>query len=137
MGVKVMRRYGQVTITAGQSLSDAYDVGEYGTLVGIIVPTWTAADLSLEAAGTDGRTQPLTFGGPGGSAEFRDGLTYRPVFDAEIDAEWGVSVATGNVYVAIHDGELAGLQFIKVRSGTSAAPVVQAGTITITLVSTC
>lgn len=135
--MRTMRRYGQVTILSGQSLSDAYDVGEFETLTGIIVPAWTSASLTLAGGLYDGRTPAYTYGGPNSATEFRDSLTYTPVFDEGADAEFTVTAATGGIYIAVDGAKLAGVQFLKVRSGTSAAPVVQAADRVITLVSTC
>lgn len=130
-----IRRYGFCTITSGQSLSDAYDLGEKDTIVGIILPTLTAASITLAGGLVDGNTQPLSYGGPGGANEYRDSLTYVPVFDQTTGAEWSIASSTGGIYVAIDQTKLAGLGFIKVRSGTSAAPVVQGSDRVITIVT--
>lgn len=136
MSVKPMRRFGQVTISSGQSLSDAYDLGEYETLSGIILPAWTSAALTLAAASPGTQTYAVTYGGPASSTEFRDSLTYVGVLDEGTDAEFAVAAATGGLYIAIDNQKLAGLQYVRVRSGTQAAPVVQAADRVITLVTT-
>jgi len=121
-----IRRFGAVTISSGTSLSDGYDLGQGELLVGLILPPMTSAAITLAGGIVDGRTQPVTFGGPGNVTEYRDGLTYVPVYDQATGAEWTFPATTGGIYVAINQNSLVGLGFIKVRSGTNAAPVVQA-----------
>lgn len=134
--VRPMRRFGVVTIANGASLSDAYDIGENETLTGIILPAWTSAALTLTAGNPGTMTPAYNWGGPNGTTEFRDGLTYVGVVDESTDAEFAVAAATGGIYIAIDGTKLAGLQYIRVRSGTQAAPVVQAAERLITIVST-
>lgn len=100
-----------VTIANGQSLSSAAEIG-IGTLVGIQLPTFTSASLSFQ-----------------GSA---DGVTYVEVVDASAQAvAYGAS--TGAIYIKA-PADLAGVPYLKVRSGTSGSPVAQGAARTITLV---
>lgn len=114
-----------VTIADSASLSDAARIavpvgreGSFTTLVGIIVPsTWTTAVMSFAAGLTE------------------DG-TFYPVYSAA-----GAEVVTGSitggtaVWVALDPADFAGIPWIKVRSGTSAAAVNQADGDVLTLVT--
>jgi hypothetical protein len=133
-----MRRVGEVTIANGASLSDAYDVGENETLTGLYIPTFTSAVITLAVAFPGTMTKAYTYGGPDGSTEFRDGLTYVPlaVSNGVTSAEWTTGATTGGLYLAIDGTQLAGAQYIRVRSGTNAAPVVQGGARQIGVIST-
>jgi hypothetical protein len=100
-----------VVIANGESLSTAAHIGS-GTLVGIQLPTFTSAKLTFQ-----------------GSA---DGVTYVECVDASAAAvEYAAS--TGAIYIKA-PADLAGVPYIKVRSGTSGAAVNQAAERTITLV---
>jgi hypothetical protein len=90
------------TIANGASLSDVVEVGE-GVVVGFLVPTFTAAVLTFQ--GSD------------------DGVTFKDLKDAAA-AEVQVASSTGDIHVAA-PAALNSAAFIKVRSGTSAAPVNQ------------
>lgn len=100
-----------VTIASGASLSDAAAIGA-GTLVGIQLPTITSASLSFQ-----------------GSA---DGTTYVEVLDAS-SAAVAVGASTGARYIKA-PADLAGVPYLKVRSGTSGAPVNQGAARVITLI---
>jgi hypothetical protein len=100
-----------VTIANGQSLSGAAHIGS-ATLVGIQLPTITSAALTFQ-----------------GSA---DGVTYVEVVDSSAAAvSYGAS--TGAIYIKA-PADLAGVPYIKVRSGTSGAAVAQGAARTITLI---
>lgn len=105
------------TIADGASLSDAVDLGAGLSLVGIVVPsTWTAAPISFAAS--------LTLVG-----------TYYPLYTAA-----GAEVVTGSiaggtaVWIALDPADFAGIRYLKLRSGTVAAPVTQSGGDTLVLV---
>jgi hypothetical protein len=100
-----------VTIANGQSLSTAAAIGA-GTLIGIQLPTITSAALTFQ-----------------GSA---DGVTYVEALDAS-SAAVTVSASVGTRYIKA-PADLAGVPYLKVRSGTSGAPVNQGAARTITLV---
>ena len=132
------RRIGYVTIANGASLSDAYEIGDHETLTGIIVPAFTSAVITL-AGGIPLTTEPAyLWAGPNGTTEYRDGLTYVPVQVATGAAttEWTTTATTGGVYIAIDGRALNGVGFVRVRSGTNAAAVVQAAERIIGLVTT-
>lgn len=94
-----------VTILNGQSLSNAIGLNP-NTLVGIVVPaTWTAANLSLQASFDGGQT----FG------EFADKA-----------APYAIVAAAGN-FIGLDPAVFRGVTTIKIRSGTSGAPVTQGG----------
>jgi hypothetical protein len=108
-----------VSIASGQSLSPEVDIGSKGTLVGIQVPAnWTTAGISLQVS-------------------FDGGVTW-----CELTTVAGTPYAIGSVtggtlvyFVAIDPTTLRGVNAIKVRSGTQAAPVAQANTVNLLLVS--
>ena len=100
-----------VTIANGQSLSDAAHLGA-GTLIGIQLPTITSAALTFQ-----------------GSA---DGVTFVEALDASSNAV-SVAASTGVRYLKA-PADLAGIPYLKVRSGTSGTPVAQGAERTITLV---
>jgi hypothetical protein len=138
MSVRPMRRFGEVTIANGGSLSDAYDIGENETLTGLYIPAFTSAVITLAVAFPGTMTKAYTYGGPDGTTEFRDGLTYVPlvVGNGTTAAEWTTTATTGGVYLAIDGQMLAGAQYIRVRSGTNAAAVAQGAARQIGIIST-
>lgn len=99
------------TIANGASQSGAIDVSDY-VIAAIQMPTsWTTAAITFLASAT------------------KDG-TYYPVYD---DAGTEVTIASANaaasrviVNKAVIE-QLAGLRWIKLRSGTEATPVNQGG----------
>lgn len=98
------------TIVNGESLSDAVRI-EGLAMISLQMPSaWTAAGLTFQGSG--------------------DGVTFGDVYD---DAGAEVAVIAANVAVSrvIVDAtvleKLAGLAWIKVRSGTSGVPVAQGG----------
>jgi len=91
-----------VTIPNGQSLSDAAEIGE-GVLLGIQVPALTNAALTFQGS--------------------HDGVTYQNVFDPA-QVEVSIPASTGARFVQAPT-TLNGLPFVKMRSGTSGAPVAQ------------
>jgi hypothetical protein len=100
-----------VTIANGQSLSTAAHIG-LGTLVGIQLPTITSAALTFQGS--------------------HDGVTYVEVVDSSAAAV-SYTASTGAIYIKA-PADLAGVPYIKVRSGTSGAPVAQGAARTITLI---
>ncbi len=102
-----------VTITSGTSLSGGVEIGE-GVLVGLDVPAFTSAAITFQVS-SDG------------------GTTYRDAYDAAAAEVTCGAATTGNRYIAA-PAALNGAWWIKVRSGTSAAPVNQGADRVITLV---
>jgi hypothetical protein len=100
-----------VTIANGQSLSDAAHIGT-GELIGIQLPTLTSASLSFQGSS--------------------DGVTYVEVVDASANAV-AYAASTGAIYIKA-PADLAGVPYIKVRSGTSGAPVAQGAARVISLI---
>lgn len=93
-----------VTIANGTSLSGAVPLGGR-QIVGISMPAaWTAAGITLQ-----------------GSAD--GGATYQDVYDAA-GTEYAITAAAAR-HIVLDPNELRGLTHVKVRSGTSAAPVNQ------------
>lgn len=104
---------GAVTIANGQSLSSAVVLGE-DRLVGIAMPAdWTAANLTFQVS--------------------HDGSTYNNLYD-DSGAEITVTAADDR-YIALDLTVFAGIQDLKIRSGTSGTPVNQGAERTITLVT--
>lgn len=101
-----------VTISSGAAITSAIDlVGR--TLVGIIMPAaWTAASLTFEMSDTAAGT-------------------YVDVYDIS-EAELEITVAASR-YLALDPVNFFGVNYLKVRSGTSATPVNQAADRTLTL----
>lgn len=102
-----------VRIANGAALSDEVTVGK-GRIVGIQMPaSWTAAAITFQAVIAQPAGNPPT-----------------PTFGEVVDAAGtAISLATptGGTYMALPDTlALVGLGRIKVRSGTSGAPVNQA-----------
>jgi hypothetical protein len=105
-------------IAAGQALSPEVDLGGYGVLVAIMVPAnWTTAGISFQCS-VDG------------------GTTWGEVLDATSGNITIASLTGGTLvyYLALDPARFRGVRSIKVRSGTQAAPVVQANQVTLQLV---
>lgn len=95
-----------VTIASGASLSDAVDI-EGAAIVGIQMPaSWTAAALTFQGSSDD-----LTFGNISNDAGAEKSIT--------VSASAFVSIPVSSF--------LGGCSSVKVRSGTAATPVNQAG----------
>lgn len=114
------RRYQDVTIANGAAVSGAADIGDE-CVVGIILPTITSAVITFQAAGRG------TDNTPG---------TYQDVYDETMtEVSIGSAGSTGARFISIPPALLAGATAIKVRSGTTAAPVNQGAARTITVVT--
>jgi hypothetical protein len=111
------RLSGTVTIANGASLSDGIDLGS-SALAGILMPAaWTAAGLSFAVS--------TSLAG-----------TYVPLwnsFGAEYIIASASAVASQHIVIPLVD--FAGIQFIKVRSGTAAAAVNQGAARILTLIT--
>jgi len=106
----------QAIIAAGQSLSATVSIGA-SMLVGIVVPAgWVAGSITFQAS--------------------TDGTTFQEVYDMLGNP---IAIAAGSTaaaaYVAISPDALAGINMLRVRSGTLGSPVVQTGGATVTLVT--
>jgi hypothetical protein len=105
-----------VSIAAGASLSGAtsFPLDQDGyQITGIVMPAaWDAAGLTFQGSVDD--------------------TTYGNVVDAT-GAEVSATVAAGQ-YLAVPPALLQGISYLKLRSGTSAVPVVQAAKRDLTLV---
>ena len=101
-------------IGAGVSLSAQVDIGP-GQLVGMLIPAgWTAASITFQASPDGGQTFGNLFSAAG--------------------VEQTLTVAAGQ-FIAIDPTLWKGVRSIKIRSGTSAAPVNQAAQANLTLVT--
>ncbi|HXG66938.1 MAG TPA: hypothetical protein VNO70_17680 [Blastocatellia bacterium] len=112
------------TIPSGQSLSDAVDLGP-GVLSGILMPAaWTAAALTFQVS-VDG----VTF----------YNLTKDAASDVQIQAQAGraypVEAAAAFADTLYEGNPFTGFRYVKVRSGTSGAPVNQGAERQITLIA--
>lgn len=103
-----------VTIPEDGSLTPAVYLGTK-TLVGIETPAeWTAANLTLQAASTEGGT-------------------YKNVYD-KAGNEYTITAAASRA-IALSEDDLYGIgRWIKVRSGTGGTPVNQAADRELTLI---
>lgn len=105
-------RVAVVTISSGQSLSAAIDLLER-TVFAIEMPAdWDAANLTFQ-----------------GSSDLSG--TYQDVYRE--GTEVNITAAADRYIVFDPPTKLAGVRFIKVRSGTSASPVNQTDSRTLTL----
>lgn len=103
-----------VTIADGQSLSDAADLGD-GTLLGVAVP-----------AGWGGPTVVTFQGSP-------DGVTFSDIQDGA--GEYATVALAAGQAVAVDPAWFRPFRYVKVRSGTAAIPVAQAGGDAVTVMS--
>src|SRR5262249_4602567 len=113
----LLKTTGQVTIANGQSLSNAIDLGAKVLSAILIPPAWTAAGLSFQ--GSDGQ-----------------GVTWQNLYDgggSEI-AVVSAAVVAGR-RISLDPSMFVGIDFLRVRSGTQAAPVAQGGDRVLTLIS--
>lgn len=98
-----------VIIASGESLSNAINISENETVLGIQVPsTWTSAGITFEASYDRSNFYPYAFD----------------------NAEYTITVAA-NQHYEISIGKLLTARAIKVRSGTSVSPVNQTASRTI------
>lgn len=101
-----------VTIASGQSLSPEVDLGA-NSLVGIAMPAaWTAAALTFQVS-PDGGTTWLELQSTSAVISF---------------------TAAAGQFIAVDPTALRGFNALKVRSGTSGAPVTQGANATLTLI---
>lgn len=99
------------TIENGGSLSGAVDLGGR-KLVAIVMPdTWTAAALTFQAS--------------------PDGTNFFNVYDGATERSLTVAAS---YYSAFNIADWVGTRWLKIRSGTAASAVNQAGDRTLTLV---
>ena len=106
-----------LTIASGQSLSNGALLGDY-TLCGINFPAgWTTAAVTFQLS-------------------FDDGATWVNLSDNTGTEVQVITSALASKYYALdpRDKNLAGLALIRLRSGTSATPVVQASAVTVNVV---
>lgn len=106
-----------VQITSGTALSSEIDIGGW-TLVGIVVPSnWTTSGLSFQAS-ADG------------------GQSFGELLDMTATAIAISSVPGGaQAFIAVDPTKWRGVRSLKVRSGTSSAPVNQTNTVTLQLLT--
>lgn len=110
-----MRSVFTATIANGASVSDAWDMGLGGGLIGLISPSaWTAAGIQLEGS--------------------MDNVTFYPLTDT-LGSAVGISSVT--VSLMYYFDALAAMpaRYIRVRSGTSAVPVNQGAARTLYLIA--
>ena len=103
-----------VTIAESASLSSAADVGEFVITAVSLPSSWDAAPLTFQTS-TDGTVWKELYFESGGA----------PYQTASAEASQHVPVPS--------DHEFKGVRFVKVRSGTAAAAVVQTAARTVVL----
>jgi len=102
--VEDSQRYMDVIIEADASLSEAIAV-DYVTITGIErFANWTAADITFSVS--------------------NDGATFTDLYDST-GTEVKVTTGSGARMIALSAGDYWPVRFLKIRSGTSATPVVQ------------
>jgi hypothetical protein len=101
------------TISSGTSLSPAIDLGPNRTFAVVMPAAWTAAALTFQAS--------------------IDGTNYFNVFD-DTGTEVTATVAASQYIVIASPAKMLGVRWIKVRSGTSGAPVNQGADRALTIV---
>lgn len=110
-----MRSSLSATITAGTSISDIVDLGVTGSAVGLLTSsTWTASGIQLEGS--------------------LAGINFYPMFDS-FGAVVGVSSAAASALYTLDIVAAIPARYIRVRSGTSGAPVNQTNTTVVTVIS--
>lgn len=112
--------YLTATIGAGAALSAAVNLGAK-SLVGLVMPSaWTAADITFQASGDGG----ATFGE----------LVLTDLAAADAVATVQIHSPATSQFIGIDPEKLRGVNVLKVRSGTSGAPVNQVAQADITLI---
>jgi hypothetical protein len=102
-----------VTITNGQSLSPAVDMGGT-TLVSIQMPAaWTAAGITLQGSS--------------------DGVSFFNIFSST-GVEYALAAAASS-FIVLDPVDMLGVRYMKIRSGTAGTPVNQAADRVLTLVT--
>lgn len=102
-------------ITGGQALSAAVDLADQ-RLHRIAIPTgFTAAAITFSASAT--------------------GATYHDLYDTSGEVTIPAGVVAAGRTIVVDPSAFFGVRFLKIRSGTSAAPVVQGADATLTLVT--
>lgn len=102
-----------LTIAAGTSISDGVNLTGRSLIRLTIGAAWTAADLTVQTS--------------------RDGVAWYDLYD-EYGTPYTIKAAADRA-VFINPGPLLAVNYIRLRSGTPAAPVNQASAATITLAS--
>lgn len=109
-----MRSVQIATIAATASVSDIIDLGLDGNLSGIITDAaWDTAGIQIEGS--------------------MDGTNFFPMFDNA--TVLGVTSAAASAFYAFDIHRTISARYIRVRSGTSAAPVAQADETLLTVIS--
>lgn len=109
-----MRSVQIATIEAAASVSDTIDLGLDGNISGLITDAaWDSAGIQIEGS--------------------MDGTNFFPMFDnANII---GVTRAAASSFYSLDIHRTVSARYIRVRSGTSAVPVVQADETLVTVIS--
>ena len=106
-----------VVIANGESLSGEIDLQHF-LPCGVIMPSaWTAASLTFAGAADDGSGNPGTF----------------VAITNDAGVEYTVTVAASKA-VMIDPARLAGVRYVKIRSGTSSAAVNQGAARTLSVI---
>lgn len=106
MPVAVEGAQAVATIAAAGSLSDVVEIGAYKS-VGLHVPTLTAAFVTFDVS-------------------CDNGVSYAPMRTPGAGTEFSIASSTHG-FAYFFANEFAAFTHMKVRSGTAAAPVAQAG----------
>jgi hypothetical protein len=102
-----------VVIQAGTSISSAAILGDELSLIGLYMPSaWSTAAVQASVS--------------------KDGVTYVPL---QPGALWSISSPSNYYCYYLDNAFFEPWSFVKMRSGTSATPVSQSQTVTLTLVA--
>lgn len=95
-----------ITIPSGQSLSPALEIND-NLLMALSAPSaWTAADITFQVS--------------------HDNSTYQDLYDSDGE-EFKATIVAGKFQFIQEPIAFSGFNYVKLRSGTSASPVNQAG----------
>lgn len=109
-----MRSLQIATFAAGASVSDIVDLGLDGNLSGLITDgAFDGADIRIEGS--------------------MDGINFFPLLDGSTSV--GVASAVASTFYVFDIHKTISARYIKLRSGTSAVPVVQADETLVTVIS--
>ena len=108
------RQTTSATIANGASLSGAVDLRPYGTPARLVIPAaWTTANITIQTS--------------------YDGVNFNDFYDS-VGSEYTITVGGASRSILLPLADFIGVEWIKLRSGTTGTPVNQAADRTISIV---
>lgn len=108
------RQVTSATIANGASLSGAVDLRPYGSPARLVIPAaWTTANITVQTS--------------------YDGVNFNDLYDS-LGTEYTVTVGGASRSVMLPLADFIGVEWIKLRSGTTGTPVAQGAARTINIV---